>query len=213
MIAVWGLKFILPGLFMTIVLALLAAALDSQSLFISALVAGVLTIFLTFFYRNPNRNIPPDENLILAIADGRVLAVEDFQHPFSGPGKKVSIFLSVLDAHINRIPISGQIEYARYNPGKFIPAFRDKASLDNEQTEIGLVTPAGKIAFKQIAGILARRIEYKLKPGQAVKAGEIFGMIHFGSRAELFLPIQAEVLVRPGDKVKAGVSVIGRIIK
>jgi len=214
MIAIYGLKFIIFGGVLTILLALWAAARDSFLLIITAAIVGLLTIFMLFFYRNPSRQVPDDDNLILAIADGRVLSVEKVDNAYiGGPAWKVSIFLSVLDAHINRIPIDGTIDYVKYNPGKFFPAFKEKASLDNEQTDIGLICKAGRMIFKQIAGIMARRIEYDLNNGQRVDGGRIFGMIHFGSRAELFIPENVRIEVKPGDRVKAGESVIGRIVE
>ncbi len=212
MIVADGLKFIVSGLILTVALALLAARKDSFTFLIIALLLAILTLFLTFFYRNPSRKIPTQNDLILSIADGTVLSVQDIENEFiGGRGKKVAIFLSVFDVHINRVPIAGQIEYARYNPGEFFAAFEDKASEKNEQTEIGLSFKSGKLIFKQIAGILARRIVCDLKSEQDVKAGEIFGLIHFGSRAELFLPENVEVLVKKGDKVKGGEAIIGRI--
>ncbi len=213
MIVTYGLKFISIGFILTILVILVAAAKDSRVAFIISLVLGILTIFLTYFYRNPTRDIPKDDSLILSIADGEILSVENIENNYiGGKGKKVSIFLSIFDVHINRIPVSGRLDYVKYNPGKFFCAFKDKASTDNEHTEIGMKFSAGKMIFKQIAGILARRIEYDSKPNQQVHGGEIFGMIHFGSRAELFLPDNIEITVKKGDKVKAGVSVIGRII-
>jgi phosphatidylserine decarboxylase len=213
MIVSYGFKFISIGFVLTILVILLAAAKDSRVAFIISLILAVLTVFLTYFYRNPIRHIPKDDSVILSIADGEVLSVENIENNYiGGKGKKVSIFLSIFDVHINRIPVSGRLDYVKYNPGKFFAAFKDKASTDNENTEIGMKFSAGKMIFKQIAGILARRIEYDSKPNQQVQGGEIFGMIHFGSRAELFLPDNIEVTVKKGDKVKAGVSVIGRII-
>ncbi|SYZ73912.1 Phosphatidylserine decarboxylase proenzyme [Candidatus Zixiibacteriota bacterium] len=213
MIVADGLKFIIGGLILTIAFALFAAGKDSITFLIIAVIFAVMTLFLTFFYRNPARRIPTDDNLILSIADGTVLSVQDIDNAFiGGKGKKVSIFLSVFNVHVNRTPAAGQIEYANYNPGKFFAAFEDKASKENEQTEIGLSFKAGKMIFKQIAGILARRVVCNLKAGQAVSAGELFGLIHFGSRAELFLPDNIEIMVKKGDKVKGGETVIGRIM-
>jgi len=212
MIASYGLKFIFLGLALTAVCSLLAAYLDSSLLFIAAVVLAVLTVFLTFFYRNPHRTISREESLILSIADGRVLSVEEIENDYiGGRGKKVSIFLSIFDVHINRMPTSGKIEYIEYVPGKFYKAFVDKASKENEHTEIGLAFKEGKLILKQVAGILARRIEYTSRPDQQVKAGEIFGMIHFGSRAELFLPENVEILVKKDDRVFAGETAIGRV--
>lgn len=212
MIAGYGLKLILPGALLTAILCLLAARQDSAWILVLALMFAVLTVFLTYFYRNPMRNIPDDSRAVLAIADGRVLAVEPIEnHYIGGRGNKVSIFLSILDVHINRIPCDGTVDYVKYTPGKFFAAYVDKASDENEHTEIGYVFKSGKMIFKQIAGIMARRIEYDLKANQRARAGEIFGMIHFGSRAEFFLPGSVEVTVCPGDKVRAGETIIGRI--
>lgn len=123
---------------------------------------------------------------------------------------KISIFLSIFDVHINRIPASGRIDYVKYNPGKFFAAYKDKASQLNEQTEIGITTEAGhKIVVKQIAGLIARRIVCKLREGDAVSVGNRFGMIRFGSRAELFVPVNSKLQVETGEHVKGGQTVIG----
>lgn len=214
MIDVNGMKFIFTGLILTIIFALWAAQKDSFLIFIIAILLAVLTLFLLFFYRNPTRKIPIENGLILSIADGRVLSVEKIQNEYiGGEGKKVSIFLSIFDVHLNRTPIAGRIDYVKYNPGKFFAAFKDKASSKNEQLEIGLSFGSNRLIFKQIAGILARRIVCRLEKNQVVKSGEIFGLIHFGSRAELFLPGNVEILVKKGDKVKGGETVIGRIVR
>jgi len=211
MIAVYGIKFIVIGIVLTVGSALFAAYRDSMTLFVISALLAVLTIFLTFFYRNPSRTIPVDERLILSNADGKVLSIEDIENEFiGGKGHKVSIFLSVFNVHINRTPAAGTVAYTEYNPGKFFPAFKPAASDQNEQSETGLKTPFGNIIFKQISGILARRIENDLNDNQKVKAGQIYGMIHFGSRAELFLPENVEIEVEVGDAVKGGVSPIGR---
>ncbi|MCX6826309.1 MAG: phosphatidylserine decarboxylase family protein [candidate division Zixibacteria bacterium] len=212
MIAVNGLKFILPAMALTIILALWSAGKDSLPILIIAGLGAILALFLTFFYRNPLRNIPTEGGLILSIADGRVLSVEDIDNDYiGGRGKKVSIFLSVFDVHINRVPVSGRVDYVKYNPGKFWAAFKAEASKENEQTEIGLAFEHGRLIYKQIVGVLARRIVCHLQKDQTVNAGEIFGMIHFGSRAELYLPDNVEVTTKVGDRVKAGESIIGRI--
>jgi phosphatidylserine decarboxylase len=211
MIAVYGLKFIIVGIVLTAGSVLLAAYRDSMTLFVISIILAVLTIFLTFFYRNPSRTIPADDHLILSNADGRVLSVENISNEFiGGKGYKVSIFLSIFNVHINRVPAAGTVEYTKYTPGKFLPAFKPDASSENEQSETGLKTPFGKIIFKQISGILARRIENDLEAGEQVKAGEVYGMIHFGSRAEFFLPENTEIMVRKGDAVKGGLSPIAR---
>jgi phosphatidylserine decarboxylase len=207
-----GLKFIIPAFIITIGLTYLAAGKDSLWLLLIAVIFAIVTLFLTFFYRNPSRDIPEDNNAIVSIADGTILSVQDVNNDYIGKGKKVSIFLSVLDVHINRVPIAGQIDYVKYIPGKFFKAFVDKASEENEQTEIGMIFGGGKLIFKQIAGILARRIVCRLEKNQSVATGEIFGLIHFGSRAELFLPSNVDVVIKAGEKVKGGETIIARII-
>jgi len=212
MIAGAGLKFILAGLILTIISSLWSAYKDSFGLLVTAAVLAIITLFLVYFYRNPVRHIPQEPGLILSSADGRVIGVEEIENEYiGGRGKKVSIFMSVMDPHLNRIPVDGRLEYVKYIPGKFFKAFLDKASEENEHTEIGLKFASGRLIFKQIAGILARRIDCDVQPDQEVKVGEIYGLIHFGSRAELYLPENVEVLVKNGERVKAGISVIGRI--
>ena len=214
MIAVYGLKFILIGAVLTIACALWSTSKDSLTLFIVSILLAFVTLFLIYFYRNPVRIVPEGENNILSIADGRILSIEDIENQFiGGPGKKVSIFLSVFDVHINRIPISGTIVYVKYSPGQFFKAFVDEASDKNEQTEIGLDFGAGKMIFKQIVGILARRIVCKIEQGQKVTGGDIFGMIHFGSRAELFLPANVEIVAKVGQMVKGGETIIGKVVE
>jgi phosphatidylserine decarboxylase len=212
MVAVYGLKFILAGLILAIIGIFGGLWQESTWIIVIGFVFSIVTLFLVFFYRNPIRRITTEDGTILSIADGRVLSVEEIENEYiGGKCKKVSIFLSVLNVHVNRVPIDGIVDYAKYNPGKFFQAFRDKASSENEQTEIGLNYGSGKMIFKQIAGIMARRIEYDLNDGQKVRRGDIFGMIHFGSRAELFLPPEVDIKVIRGQKVKGGLTVIGKI--
>lgn len=214
MIISYGIKFIIYGILLTLVFVLWGASKNSIYLFLPAGIFALATLFLTFFYRNPTRRIPADKSLILSIADGKVLSVEEIENEYiGGAGKKVSIFLSVFNVHVNRMPVTGTVEYIKYNPGKFIVAYADKASEENENNEIGMVFIGGKLIFKQISGALARRIESKAKSSENYKAGDIYGMIHFGSRAELFLADNIEILVKKGDKVTAGLTAIGRIKK
>ncbi len=212
MIAREGLYVILAGVILTVGLVLTASRWDSKIAFVLSLIFGVLTIFTVFFFRDPNRNVSPQPGLLVAPADGRVIAIENLtENPYvGGPAKKVSIFLSIFDVHVNRVPASGRIDYVAYNPGKFFAAFQDKASHLNEQTEIGMVTSQGyKIIFKQIAGLIARRIVCNLAEGDEVAVGERFGIIKFGSRAELIVPSASDITASVGEHVTAGESVIG----
>jgi phosphatidylserine decarboxylase len=212
MIAREGFPFIFSGLALTILLILGASRWDSRWLFAASITFGVLTLFTTFFFRDPNRSFEPATGVLISPADGTILRVDTLEsHSFiDGKVTKVSIFLSVMNVHVNRVPASGKIDFVKYNPGKFFAAWADKASELNEQTEIGMTTESGqKIIFKQIAGLIARRIVCRLMPQEDVAAGERFGMIRFGSRTELFVPADSKIAVKPGDKVKGGKTVIG----
>jgi phosphatidylserine decarboxylase len=210
-----GLKFILPVFVFSLILFLLFVLLDSIASLTGAIVFFIFVIFLLFFFRDPEREVPVGENLILAPADGKVILMKPFNNLefMAGGGTLVSVFMSVFDVHVNRVPISGVVKYFKYNPGKFFPAFKDKASQENEQTELGLENEHGKVVLKQIAGIIARRIVCKLKPGDSVRAGERFGMIKFGSRLDLFLPENVQIEVKLNQKVKAGETIIGTFKK
>lgn len=212
MIAREGFVFIFSGAALTILMILAAARWDSVWLFAVSLVFAVLTIFVTFFFRDPHRVFPVEPGILVAPADGKIVAVDTLDsHPFiGGAAVKVSIFLSVFDVHINRVPSDGVVDYVKYNPGKFLAAYKDKASEVNEQTEIGMTAPGGtKFVFKQIAGIIARRIVCKLNRGDVVKAGDRCGMIRFGSRTDLIVPKDSELLVKMGDWVKGAHTVMG----
>ncbi len=177
---------------------------------ISALV-GIVFIFNFFFFRDPDRNIPLGEDLILSPADGTVIKIIEVEEPyyFKAKVKRVSIFLSVFNVHVNRIPVTGEAELVKYNPGKFLIAFDHKASEDNEQSIIGIKHKKGKLLFKQIAGIIARRIIYHIDEGDSVTAGDRFGMIRYGSRVDMFFPENVEIKVKLDDKVYGGETIIG----
>lgn len=170
-----------------------------------------LAIFTLFFFRDPERVAPPGANLVLSPADGKVVvagAAPD-ANPM-GPGAiQISIFLSIFDVHVNRAPIAGRIAKVEYNQGDFLPAFDDKASLRNEQNAVTIEEGSKRLVFKQIAGLIARRIVFRKQVGDRVAAGERVGMIKFGSRAEVFMPPGSVLLVKKGDRVSAGVSILG----
>lgn len=206
-----GLKFILPVFIFSLVLFLLFVFLGSIVSLVGSIISIILVIFLLFFFRDPDRRIPEDKNLVLAPADGKVILIKQFNNrEFMGKGGTlVSVFMSLFDVHMNRAPIAGIVKYFKYNPGKFFPAFKDKASSENEQTELGIENEHGRIVLKQIAGIIARRIVCNLKPGDSVRAGERLGMIKFGSRLDLFLPENVQVKVKLNQKVRGGETIIG----
>lgn len=177
-----------------------------------ALILFLITLFIVWFFRNPRRNIPDTCDLIVAPADGKIIEVkEEFEKRYLNERTiKVSIFMSIFNVHINRIPYSGKVLSVSYNPGRFISANRDKASLENEQNAVIIGTKEGKrILFIQIAGLIARRIVCRLNAGNNVEKGERFGLIRFGSRVDIFLPPDVELKIRKGSKVKGGETVIG----
>lgn len=169
--------------------------------------------FTLYFFRDPDREIPQEANAIVSPADGRVAAVDTVENvPFlNGAAKRVSIFLSIFNVHVNRSPIKGRVVYRQYNPGLFLPAYKPKASLDNEQNSLGIEGEDGcRVLVRQIAGIIARRIVCFKAPGMRVERGERFGMIRFGSRTDLYMPLDAEVCVEVGQCVKGGSTIVAR---
>jgi phosphatidylserine decarboxylase len=165
--------------------------------------------FCAFFFRDPERHSPRDASVVLAPADGRVTEVGPAGEGAPGT-QRVSIFLSIFDVHINRAPSAGEVLAVRYRQGAFKAAFRSEAAAENERNELEMTTERGVIRIRQIAGVVARRIVCRVIAGDRLSAGERFGLIRFGSRTDLLLPASVVVAVRPGDRVRGAVSVIGR---
>lgn len=179
---------------------------------VMASVLTVLALFTLWFFRDPERIIPTDPGLVLAPGEGKVIIVEEADEPtyVRGPCRKISIFLSVFDIHVQRAPCAGTVEHKVYKPGAFAVAWLDKASDDNEQASVGLATAHGKILVRQIAGLVARRIITYPSEGQALVRGERIGLIRFGSRVDLFFPLEWEVTCAVGDRAVAGRTVLAR---
>jgi phosphatidylserine decarboxylase len=177
--------------------------------------AILLFLFTLSFFRDPDRTAPDKENIIVSPADGKVLFVKevDDNKYIMGKAKQISIFMSPLNVHVNRIPITGKVEYLKYINGKYLAAFEDKASELNERSEFGIMSRYGKVFFTQVAGFMARRIVYDIKPGDSVKIGERFGMIKFGSRVDVIVPVEWQEKVKKDDKVTAGESILFEINK
>ena len=169
----------------------------------------VLALFVCYFFRNPNRVIPSDPDAVVSPADGKVVIIVD-EPMGTRPGKRISIFLSVFNVHVNRAPVAGRVTKVEYRPGKFYGAYRSRASMENEQNVIAIETPAGEMVFKQISGAIARRVISWKSPGDVVSKGERFGIIRFGSRVDVWLPADAEIVVALGDKVAGGSSILAR---
>ena len=191
----------------------LAASICTQALAVQiiASVFFILFLFSLFFFRNPDRAVKEDDNQILSPADGTVIKIGLVDEPefFKGRAMLVSVFMSVFNVHVNRMPISGKVTYLEYKKGKFLAAFANEASDINEQSIIGIEKGNRKVLFKQIAGLIARRVIYRIEKGQEVKQGELFGMIKFGSRLDILMPETVKVKVQLKQKVKGGLSIIG----
>jgi phosphatidylserine decarboxylase len=197
-----GYYFGLPPLF-------LGAASCAFSWWIPGTILLLLAAFVFSFFRDPARVIPADPGSIVSPGDGRVVVVKD--EDYAGrPGKRISVFLAVWNVHVNRSPAAGTITAMQYRPGKFLAAMLERASLENEQNVFTLKTEAGEMVFKQIAGLIARRVVSWKKPGDTVARGERIGLVRFGSRVDVWLPKEAEILVRVGENVKGGSSVLAR---
>jgi phosphatidylserine decarboxylase len=182
-------------------------------LIILTIIAGFVFLFNFYFFRDPERRVPEGDNLILSPADGKIIKIGEAEEPLycRQKAQMISIFMSVFSVHVNRIPLTGKIEYLDYQTGKFLAAFDHKASQDNEQSIIGIGNGEIRILFKQIAGVIARRIKYELKTGQSVISGDRFGLIHYGSRVDLFVPLDTELKVKLNDWVTSGETIIGEL--
>lgn len=202
-----GLPLIFASAFATLVLAVLG--------FAPIAVIGLLWTFaLVGFFRDPDRAVPSGPGLIVSPADGRVIVSEAVDtNPFTGAAAlKISIFMSVFNVHVNRLPCAGRIENISYHPGKFFAADRQEASLQNEHNAVFVATDDGAtICVVQIAGLIARRIICRVQAGDRMQRGQRFGLICFGSRLDVYLPPETQPAIRKGDRVTAGTSVLGRL--
>lgn len=175
-------------------------------------VLGILALWVIAFFRDPIRPGPRGERYVLAAAEGKVVQVTEVDEPMylKERALRVSVFLSVFDVHVNRYPVDGTVELVRYNPGKFLHAASAKASLDNEQASIGLRGARGRVLVRQIAGLVARRIVTDGRPGDRAVQASRLGLIRFGSRTDVFLPLSARptLKIKPGDRVRVGGTVL-----
>jgi len=189
-------------------------ALGVAAFFLHWIVVAVILVFLAFFvfyfFRDPERAIPSEPGALVSPADGRIVVVTEEENA-GRVGKRISVFLAIWNVHVNRSPEAGTIAAMDYRPGKFLAAMRERASFENEQNAISLSTAAGEIVFKQIAGLIARRVVCWKKPGDIVLRGERIGLVRFGSRVDMWVPSGTEILVKVGDNVKGGSSVLARV--
>jgi len=173
-----------------------------------------LTGLIFYFFRDPDRDSPTGENLLLAPADGKVVLIKQIEEPvyLKQKATQISIFLSPLDVHVNRVPVSGKLEYVKYHPGKYLVAWNEHSSELNERADFGVYHASGtKFLFRQITGFMARRIVYHIKEGDELTAGRRFGMMKFGSRMDVVVPANVDILVKEGDRTVGGESVMGKI--
>ena len=199
-----------PFIFTPAVLALVVLTIGWQGF---SLVLGFVALAFAGFFRDPERVPPQEEGLILAPADGKVVKIATGKDEglLDEVGSRISIFLSPLDVHINRVPVEGRIDDVRYRPGNFFAAYKEKASARNEQNALTIIDPRGrKFGVVQVAGVVARRIVCHAKKGDMLSRGERFGLIMFGSRTDLILPSQCRIEVVEGQRVRGGETVVGR---
>jgi phosphatidylserine decarboxylase len=186
---------------------------------ISAILGIIIILFTLWFFRDPQRIIPSsaisDPSIIIAPADGKIVEIIEMEEKefFKGKARQISIFLSPLDVHVNRSPVSGTVEFYRYMQGDYMVAWHPKASELNEQSRIGVQNEFGKVFFKQITGVLARRIVCTVTQGDVLETGEQIGMMKFGSRMDIILPLDAEILVHKDERTRGGETIIARLKK
>lgn len=205
-IAQEGYPFIIFSLIVTVFVAILGRNWWLIILF------ALITSFIIWFFRNPERSFQDEEKVLISPADGKVIKIENVEvnGTISGRFKKISIFMNVFNVHVNRAPYSGKIEAINYHEGKFLSANLDKASQDNERNEVMIRTENGRSVWMvQIAGLIARRIVCWVNVGTTIKKGERFGLIRFGSRVDIYLPEDSRISVKLKDKVKAGQTSLG----
>jgi phosphatidylserine decarboxylase len=196
----------------------IAGALIPAGLFVALRRPGLaapfaaLSAFMAYFFRDPDRHVPADPDAVVSPADGRVMVAGAGEPDLAPPGawQQVSIFLSPMDVHINRIPFGGHITRVAYQPGHFLPAYRAESGAQNERTELWIERNGRTVVCRQVVGVLARRIVCRVVPGDEVATGQRFGLMKFGSRMDVFMPSEARLVVKAGDRVLGGESILAR---
>jgi phosphatidylserine decarboxylase len=187
----------------------------SWPLWLAAFVLTIVALWVAYFFRDPERTGERGDALVIAPADGKIVMITDVDEPAFVHGKatRISIFMNIFNVHVNRYPVNGTVRYVHYNPGKFINAAADKASLDNEQMSVGIEAGGFRVLVRQIAGAIARRIVTYSKEGDAAHQGERFGLIRFGSRVDVFVPTASMIRVKVGEKTQAGTTLLAMLPK
>lgn len=215
-LTIYGRSVVTKALVLTLLIDFTAILVPVLIIKLVLLVISILLFgFVVFFFRDPVRLLPGEikENEIISPADGRIMMIEEIREDsfLMTPAKMIGIFLSPLNVHINRIPVTGKVDYFKYVKGGYSAAFSHKSSERNERTVIGITNPKFKVLFKQIAGFVARRIVCGIKTGDAVKRGEKFGMIKFGSRVDVILPLNSVIKVSVNQRVKGGLTILAEV--
>jgi phosphatidylserine decarboxylase len=180
---------------------------------IAGLIFVALAVFLTYFFRDPERSVPSGDNVVVSPADGKVMAAgraDPATAPAGGEWLQITIFLSPMDVHINRLPVSGRVTRVDYNSGTFLPAYKPESGL-NERTELWIDHAGQTVVVRQVVGVLARRVVCRVTPGETVAAGQRFGLMKFGSRMDVFLPTSARLRVKAGERVRGGETILAEL--
>lgn len=204
-------KFAHEGYPFIIFFAVITIAAFTAGGALTALLPFILTLFMLYFFRDPDRTAPEGDNIFVSPADGKVILIKNVREDqyLKNDAIEISIFMSPLNVHVNRAPCDGVVESVVHTKGKFLSAFKHEASLQNENIAMLLNTKYGKILVRQVAGFVARRAVCRVKPGDTLKKGQRYGIIKFSSRLDVYLPKDTDIKVKLGDKVKAGETIIG----
>jgi phosphatidylserine decarboxylase len=208
-----GYVFMAIGAVVAVVGFATAWMMRSYSLWLFAFLLAIIALWVAYFFRDPERTGPRGDRVVVCPADGKLIMITQVDEPafIHGPAIRLSIFMNVFDVHVNRYPVSGRVAYRHYNPGKFLNAAAEKSSLENEQSTIGIQSDSQKVVVRQIAGLIARRIVTYPELGDSVQQGNRLGIIRFGSRVDVFLPVGSKVLAKLGDRTVAGTSVLAEL--
>lgn len=210
-----GLVFIVGSALIAAAVILVAVTKRSWPIWLLGFALLVVAIWVASFFRDPERPVTRGDQIVISPADGKVVLVTEVDEPtfVKGRTRRVSIFMNIFNVHVNRYPVTGTVQYVQANPGKFLNAVAPEASLENEQTSVGIEAGSNRILVRQIAGLIARRIVTYSRVGDQAKQGDRMGLIRFGSRVDVFLPLDATLRVKPGDVTYAGVTVLAELTR
>ncbi len=208
-----GIVFIVIAALLMLGAYAFALSRRSAPVWLLAFALTLVALWVVYFFRDPERTGERGDNLVIAPADGRIVMITEVEEPafLHGRAIRISIFMNIFNVHVNRYPVAGTVRFVHYNPGKFLNAATEKSSLENEQSSVGIETNGRRILVRQIAGLIARRIVTYSREGEQVEQGERLGIIRFGSRVDVFVPTNSEILVRLGQKPSAGTTVLARL--